>query len=67
MAALPEVSAFMPYKKGDPLLQKYLLDAHRHGTLIKAIGLFFDPSDSQVYLFDPDLPVVWDDTHLKAS
>ncbi len=67
MAALPEVSAFKPYKTGDPQLAKYLLDAHKQGVQIKVIGLYFNPSDNQVYLFDPDLPVVWDDTHLKTS
>lgn len=61
MAALPEVSAFKPYEKGDPLFQKYLLDAYKHGVLIKAIGLFFDPTDNQVCLLDPDLPVFLDD------
>lgn len=58
MAALPEVSAFKPYHKGDPLLCKYLLDAHAHGVRIKAIGLFFDPRDHGIYCYDPDLPVV---------
>jgi sugar fermentation stimulation protein A len=62
MAALPGISAFKPYKKGDPLLNEYLLDAHKQGVRIKAIGLFFNPSDKHVHLFDPDLPVVWGDT-----
>lgn len=63
MAALPEVTAFKPYEKGDPQLAEYLLDSHKQGVLIKAIGLYFDPSDNQVYLFDPDLPVVLRDKH----
>jgi sugar fermentation stimulation protein A len=58
MAALPWVSAFKPYKKGDPLLNEFLLDARTQGVSIKAIGLYFDPGDSQVHLFDADLPVV---------
>ena len=67
MAALPEVSAFMPYKKGDPLLVEYLRDAHNQGVLIKAIGLHFDPRDNRVHLFDPDLPVVLRDKHGQAG
>lgn len=67
MAALPEVSAFKPFEKGDPQLAEYLLDAHKQGVLIKAIGLFFDPRVNQVYLFDPDLPVVWGDTRKKTG
>jgi sugar fermentation stimulation protein A len=63
MAALPEVSAFTPYKRGDPLLFEYLLNARKWGVTIKAIGLYFDPRDSHVHLSDPDLPVVLSDTH----
>ncbi len=63
MAALPEVSAFKPYQKGDPLLAEYLWDAHNQGVRIKAIGLYFDPRDSHVHLYDPDLPVVLSDKH----
>jgi sugar fermentation stimulation protein A len=63
MAGLPEVSAFKPYKKGDPQLAEYLLKASKHGVHIKAIGLFFDPRDNQVHLFDPDLPVGLNDTY----
>ncbi|MGD9344379.1 MAG: DNA/RNA nuclease SfsA [Candidatus Aminicenantes bacterium] len=61
MAALPRIFAFKPYKKGDPLLYDYLRDAHEQRVHIKAIGLFFDPKDNRVHLFDPDLPVVLDD------
>ena len=62
MAALPSISAFKPYKKGDPLLCDYLQDAFEQSVQIKAIGLFFDPKDNQVHLFDPDLPVVLGNT-----
>jgi sugar fermentation stimulation protein A len=61
MAALPEITAFKPSKKGDPLLCEYLWDAHKQGVCIKAISLFFDPMDHHIHLFDPDLPVVLDD------
>jgi sugar fermentation stimulation protein A len=61
MAALPEVSAFKPSKKGDPLLEEYLLDADKHGVLIKAIGLFFNPIDHHIHLCEPDLPVILGD------
>ena len=57
MAALPEVSAFKPYKKGDPLLERHLLEAHEQGVLIKAIGLFFNPSNNHIHLSNADLPV----------
>jgi sugar fermentation stimulation protein A len=63
MAALSEVSAFKPYKKGDPLLCEYLLNARKWGVTIKAIGLYFDPRDSHVHISDPNLPVVLSDTH----
>jgi sugar fermentation stimulation protein A len=61
MAALPGVSAFKPYKKGDPILYDYLQDANKQGVCIKAIGLFFDPGDKRIHLFNPDLPVVLSD------
>jgi len=62
MSALPGVSAFKPNKAGDPLLKDYLRDAFEQGVNIKAAGLFFDPKDNQVHLFNPDLPVVLDGT-----
>jgi sugar fermentation stimulation protein A len=61
MAALPGISAFKPYKKGDPLLCEYLRDAHTQGLQVKAIGLFFDPGDCFIHLSDPNLPVVLGD------
>jgi sugar fermentation stimulation protein A len=62
MAALPEILAFKPYRKGDPLLCEYLLYAYTQGVSIKAIGLFFDPGNNFIYLFDPNLPVVLSDS-----
>jgi sugar fermentation stimulation protein A len=62
MAGLPEVTAFKPYWKGDPLLCEYLLNAETQGVSIRAIGLFFDPRDKSIHLIDPDLPVVLRDT-----
>ena len=67
MAALPEVSAFKPCRKGDPLSAEYLWDAHNQGVRIKAIGLFYDPGDSLVHLSDPDLPVVLGDRRMQTE
>jgi sugar fermentation stimulation protein A len=58
MAALPEVSAFKPFTEGDPVLCDYLRVAHEQGVRIRAIGLFFDPRDNNVHLYNPSLPVV---------
>lgn len=61
MAALPEISAFKPDKKGDPLLCECLRDALTKGVQVKALSLFFDPRDHFIYLSNPDLPVVVND------
>lgn len=60
--SLWEMGGKPPYKKGAPLLCKYLLYAYTQGVSIKAIDLFFDPRDNFIYLVDPDLPVVLSDS-----
>lgn len=58
VAALPDVVGFTPYKTADPELFNLLEKAKNLGVKIKAMGLYFRPSDSFVCLYDPDLDVV---------
>lgn len=57
MAALPAVEAFRPNRAGDPELCDLLSRAKDRGVDIRAAALFYDPRDSLVYLYNPDLPV----------
>ena len=57
IAALPGVSAFRPYERGDPEVARLLELARRSGVLIKALSMHYRPSTSQVLLDNPDLPV----------
>ena len=59
IAALPNVNAFRPHEKGDPLIKKFLEDASRHGVPIKAINIAYDPLNKHVFLIDADLPVLF--------
>jgi sugar fermentation stimulation protein A len=58
MAALPQVAAFRPNRLADAELSDLLAEAEKSGVGIKAIGLYFDPNDFCLYLYDPDLDVV---------
>jgi sugar fermentation stimulation protein A len=57
IAALPKAEAFKPNKSRDPELYELLVEAHKEGVKIKSIGMFYNPEDSFVYLFNPDLSV----------
>jgi sugar fermentation stimulation protein A len=57
MAALPYVRAFTPNRAADPKLSDALVVARSSGVDIRAIGLYYNPDDGWVYLFEPDLAV----------
>jgi len=57
MAALPQVKAFKPNREADPLLSDLLAEAARVGVQVKAIGLYYGPRDSGIYLYNPDLEI----------
>jgi len=57
IAALPHVKVFKPNKAADVKLYQDLKEAHSSGVGIRAIGLYFDPKDACVYLFNPDLEI----------
>lgn len=57
VAALPGVSAFRPYVKGDPEVARLLGAAASAGVEVKAIALHYNPTTSTVVLDNPDLPV----------
>ena len=57
MAALSEVDAFKPNKSADPELFKLLKESYFAGVETRAIGLYYNPADSYVYLYNPDLKV----------
>ncbi|ABL79213.1 DNA/RNA nuclease SfsA [Thermofilum pendens] len=58
VAALPGVKAFKPYGEGDPEVAVLLGEAKKKGVVLRAVALHYDPSQSEIVLDDPDLPVV---------
>jgi DNA-binding sugar fermentation-stimulating protein len=58
VAALPYVVGFKPYRLADPKLFDLLEIAKNLGVQVKALGLYFRPTDCFLYLYDPDLDVV---------
>lgn len=58
VAALPDVLGFKPYRSADPMLFDLLEKAKNCGVQVKAMGLYFRPSDSFVCLYNPNLDVV---------
>lgn len=57
IAALPQVKAFKPNKGADEKLYEALKDAYSSGVEIRAVGLYYNPHDAFVYLFNPDLEI----------
>ena len=57
IAALPGVSAFKPYRAGDPEMYRLLVEAGRSGVALKAISMAYRPRGSSVCLLNADLPV----------
>jgi sugar fermentation stimulation protein A len=57
VAALPYVRAFTPNRAADAKLYDALVVAHASGVDVRAIGLYYNPDDGWVYLFEPELEV----------
>lgn len=57
MAALSGVRAFKPNRSADARIDELLVRAQRERIRIKALGLFYDPTDSQICMFSPNLKV----------
>lgn len=57
IAALPDVQAFKPNRAADPKLSTDLQGAQTAGVEMRAIGLYYNPDDRGVYLYNPDLPI----------
>ncbi len=57
VAALPGVSAFRPYERGDPEVARLLEAAARVGVELRAIAIHYEPATSTIVLDNPDLPV----------
>jgi sugar fermentation stimulation protein A len=57
MAALPYVRAFKPNRAADEKLYDAFEVAQSLGVDVRAIGLYYNPEDGWVYLFEPDLAV----------
>ncbi len=57
IAALPDVAAFKPSRAGDPELCNLLIEARNTGVDVRAIALAYNPRDSSVDIYNPDLPV----------
>lgn len=57
IAALAQVKALKPNKQADTKLHELLLRANKIGVMAKSIDLYYNPEDSFVYLFNPDLRI----------
>lgn len=57
LASLPYVDRFKPNSSVDPKLADLLKLAVRAGVLVKAVSMYYDPSDSSIYLDNPELRV----------
>jgi sugar fermentation stimulation protein A len=57
VAALPYVCAFKPNRAADAKLSDALEEAQSVGVDVRAIGLYYNPGDGWVHLFEPDLAV----------
>ncbi|MGB7531756.1 MAG: DNA/RNA nuclease SfsA [Halobacteriota archaeon] len=57
IAALPHVKALKPNKPADTKLYEDLKEAHSSGVDIRATGLYYNPKDACVYLFNHDLEI----------
>ncbi len=57
MAALPDVSAFRPYKQGDPALYELLVEADKSGVRIKSMEIAYSPKDSGIHLINSNLDI----------
>ncbi|MBN1763427.1 MAG: DNA/RNA nuclease SfsA [Methanomicrobia archaeon] len=58
VAALPYVRAFKPNRAADPKLSDALVVAQSSGVDVRALGLYYNPEDGWVYLFEQDLAVI---------
>jgi sugar fermentation stimulation protein A len=57
MAALPHVTTFKPNKAADTKLYDALKEAHALGVEVRAIGVYYNPHDAWLYLYNPDLEI----------
>ena len=57
IAALPKIKAFKPNKSADAELYELLQKAYMLGVDVRCIGIYYNPKDSFVYLFNPDLGI----------
>ncbi len=57
MAALPDVEAFKPNHRADPVIHDLLIEAAGIGVQVKAIQLHYDLVQAAICLLNPDLPV----------
>lgn len=57
IAALPNRACFKVNAKADKKIQELLIEARKTGVQIKSIGMYYNPKDSFIYLYNPDLKV----------
>ncbi len=57
IGALPGIKAFKPNRSADPELYELLLEAREAGVELRSMGIVYNPEDSFVYLFNPDLEI----------
>jgi len=58
VAAVPKVKAFKPNKRADKQIFNLLKKAMSAGVLLKAISIYYDPTNCSIILNDPDLKVI---------
>ncbi|RLG49909.1 MAG: DNA/RNA nuclease SfsA [Thermoproteota archaeon] len=57
IAAVPHAEAFKPNRGADPKLYELLSEAAEAGVALRAIGVHYNPLDSCIHLYSPDLSV----------
>jgi sugar fermentation stimulation protein A len=57
IAALPRVTAFKPFRAGDPALYELLVRARDTGVELRAIQMVYEPARREIVLLNDDLPV----------
>jgi sugar fermentation stimulation protein A len=57
IAALPNMEGFKPHKTADPRLYDLLREAENQRVVIKSLGLYYNPMQKSIDLYNPDLPI----------
>jgi len=66
IAGIPFAKAFKPNRDVSELFYKLLLKAVSTGVIVKAIGIYFNPYDSTICLYDNDMNILLNNLQLNG-